>query len=83
MSNKKLSSEELQTLKEFRTLNNETIVSLGTIDLQIHRLQKQKESILNGFDKLEEDQTKTAAELEKKYGSGQIDLEKGEIISID
>ena len=26
---------------------------------------------------------KRAAELEKKYGSGQIDLEKGEIISID
>ena len=49
MSNKKLSSEELQTLKEFRTLNNETIVSLGTIDLQIHRLQKQKESILNPY----------------------------------
>ena len=79
MANKKLSKEEVSTLKDYQNKTNEIVVTLGLIELQKHALDKRKKELLEGFDTLQEDESKTASELTEKYGDGQIDLEKEEI----
>jgi len=43
---------------------------------------EQKEELFKNFKELQKEQNTTAKELEKKYGSGNIDLKTGEIIPI-
>lgn len=80
---KKLLETELQILKEYQTRNNKIVGDLGNIELNINILKIQKEIILEEFQKLQEDQNKTGKELQDKYGTGDIDLEKGEFTSVE
>ncbi len=78
MEGKKLLDKELQTLKEYQEGINRIIVNLGRLDLQIDTLKRDKEKLLKEYQELEVNQTKTALELQDKYGEGSIDLESGE-----
>ena len=78
MASKKLSDKELQSLKDFQDRNNNIIVTLGTIDVRIDALEEQKDSELEKFRKLTVEQSEFGADLQKKYGDGNINLEKGE-----
>ena len=82
MSIKKLSKEELQTLQDYQVKNNEIVGGLGTIELRIESLKKNKKSLLEEFEKLQKDQLDTGNQLQEKYGEGNIDLEKGEFTPI-
>jgi|TARA_R110000803_G_scaffold47908_1_gene99734 hypothetical protein len=82
MEVKKLLKKEVSTLQEFQVKNNEIIGGLGTIEIRINALKKQKRELLEEFDKLSKDQNQTAKELEDKYGNGNIDLDKGEFTPI-
>ena len=75
---KKLSEEELKTLKEFQEKNNKIVADLGTIELNINILKGQKDKVLEDFQKLQDEQNASAKELQDKYGAGNIDLESGE-----
>ena len=83
MVNKKLSKEELQSLNSFQTINNEIVVEVGAAELRINVLQKQKEILLERFQTLQVDQKEFGSEMQKKYGDGNIDLEKGEFTSAE
>jgi|TARA_B110000438_G_scaffold183040_1_gene174897 hypothetical protein len=78
MSSKKLSEEEVKQLKDFQLKNNEIVVALGSITLRMDALERQEESELEKFQNLQLEQNKFAQELQKNYGDGNIDLEKGE-----
>ena len=78
MVSKKLSEKELQSLNGFQTTNNEIVVEVGAAELRINALQKQKEDLLKRFQTLQIDQKEFGLEMQKKYGDGNIDLEKGE-----
>ena len=78
MSSKKLSKEEVKQLKDFQLKNNEIVVALGSITLRMDALERQEESELEKFQNLQLEQNKFAQELQKNYGDGNIDLEKGE-----
>tara|TARA_R110000744_G_scaffold257230_2_gene372683 strand:+ start:3728 stop:3979 length:252 start_codon:yes stop_codon:yes gene_type:complete len=78
MVSKKLSEKELQSLNGFQTTNNEIVVEVGAAELRINALQKQKEDLLKRFQTLQVDQKEFGLEMQKKYGDGNIDLEKGE-----
>ena len=82
MEGKKLLDNELQTLKGYQEGINRIIVNLGRLDLQIDTLKRDKEKLLKEYQELEVNQTKTALELQDKYGEGNIDLENGEFTSI-
>jgi len=82
MKVKKLLKEEINTLQEFQVKNNEIIGGLGTVEIRIDALKKQKIELLEEFNKLSKDQNKTAKKLEDKYGTGNIDLDKGEFTPI-
>ena len=78
MVSKKLSEKELQSLNGFQTINNEIVVEVGAAELRINALEKQKEDLLERFQTLQVDQKEFGLEMQKKYGDGNIDLEKGE-----
>jgi len=82
MKVKKLLKEEINTLQEFQVRNNEIIGGLGTVEIRIDALKKQKIELLEEFNKLSKDQNKTAKKLEDKYGTGNIDLDKGEFTPV-
>jgi hypothetical protein len=79
---KKLSQEEVSLLRGFQQKNNDVIVQLGSIAVSIDALEEQHEDLLTKFRNLQKEQNVAAKEMEEKYGSGNIDLETGEIIPI-
>ena len=80
---KKLSEKEVASLKSYQLRNTEIALALGNIEIRKYELKKQKEEVFKKYETLQKEQVATAGELEKKYGSGNIDLETGEISSIE
>ena len=83
MANKKLSEEEVAKLKDYQNDTNEIVGALGQIELQFELLEEKKEEILEKFKTLRTNQSTLAKELTEKYGDGNLDLEKGEIIPVE
>jgi len=74
----KLSESELAVLNTYQLELSDLIGNLGEIELQIADLKSLKEQQLTAYNELKAKQTKTAKELQDKYGEGNIDLENGE-----
>ncbi len=77
----KLSEEELKILREYQKKQNAINFDIGQVDIQKAFIEGQRSSILDGLADLQEKSNKTAKELQKKYGDGNIDLETGEFIT--
>lgn len=73
----KLSEEELNTLNQLQTKQNEIIASLGQLEYSIQLLELQKEGLTEEIEKLRESESKIGKELTEKYGNGSIDLNSG------
>ena len=82
MGSKVLTQEEIQSLKSIQTDQSNLIQALGTIEYRIQLLELDKQTLKVQLQKQFEDETKIAKELQEKYGDGNIDLEKGEIIPV-
>jgi len=74
----KLSESELAILNTYQVELSNLIGNLGEIELQIADLKSLKEQQLTIYSELKAKQTKTAKELQDKYGEGNISLEDGE-----
>ena len=77
----KLSEAKLKILRGYNKTQNDITFDLGQVDIQKAFLEGQRASILDGLADLQEKSNKTAKELQKKYGDGNIDLETGEFIT--
>jgi len=73
-----LAPEELSRLQELNTKATDIITSLGQIEVQVSFLQASKESLLDEFSQLQQEQDKLATELTQKYGDGTINIASGE-----
>jgi hypothetical protein len=79
MSDKiKLSKEELEVLKSYQQRQNQITFNLGNVDIQKAILEGQRSAILDNLADLQEESNKTAKEMQKKYGEGNVNLETGE-----
>jgi len=74
----KLSESELAILNGYQVELSDLIGNLGEIELQIADLKSLKDQQLTIYSELKAKQTKTAKELQDKYGEGNISLEDGE-----
>ena len=81
MSKKKLSKEEIQTLKGLQTQENNLVVSFGQVEYQIASLETQKDNLIEAKQAFEKERTEFAKVLSEKYGDGNINLETGEVTS--
>mgnify|MGYP003657106812 FL=1 len=78
MATKKLSESELQKLNDFQSRNNDLVVQAGAAELRIDALRREKKELLDKFQILQKEQSEFGQGMQKKYGDGNLDLEKGE-----
>jgi len=85
---KKLTTEELQQIKDMQAQYNKFVFELGSIEAQIQNLlsakaaaETEKNNILEDIKKLGEREKELVITLQEKYGQGSINIETGEITS--
>jgi hypothetical protein len=76
-----LTTDELQSLKNFQSTRNQIINDFGIIEFQIQELKTQKEMLVKALASLKVEENKVSQELQEKYGEGNIDLTSGEFVS--
>jgi hypothetical protein len=76
---KKLSQEELDSVKAIKNEYTNLAVSLGELELQKANIAKEKQRLLDAQLQLIEKENEIAKKLSDKYGNGTINLETGEI----
>jgi hypothetical protein len=77
-----LTTDELQSLKNFQSTRNQIVNDFGVIEFQIQELKTQKEMLVKALANLKAEENKVSQELQDKYGEGNIDLNSGEFIAI-
>ena len=81
MTTKVLAQEELQKLKSIQEKRIQLTEQFGIIELRFQELELQKDYLKEELKKLRQEEVITGENLQKKYGDGTINLEKGEFIS--
>jgi vacuolar-type H+-ATPase subunit I/STV1 len=79
METKVLTEEELTQLRDLQSQQNDLLVSLGSIEYRITLLEQNKETLKSKVTELEKLNNELGSKLTKKYGSGNLNLETGEI----
>lgn len=83
---KKLTQEEIDSIKQLQAQYNKSVFELGSVEAQLHyllaqtkSLETEKNNILNDMNKIGDKEKELVDSLQEKYGAGNIDLETGEI----
>jgi len=83
---KTLSPEELQQIKDMQQQYNKFIFELGSVETQLQNIlvtkemiETEKVNVLEDIKKLGEREKELIDTLQAKYGTGNIDVETGEI----
>ena len=86
---KKLTTEEIDSIKDLQKQYNTNIFELGSLEAQLNLIQVQtkaidaeKNNILLDLNKIGEKEKELVNSLQEKYGAGNIDLESGIISSL-
>jgi chromosome segregation ATPase len=87
--NKKLTQEEIDSIKALQVQYNKVIFELGSIESQLVLIKKQTEvletektKIVSDINKIGESEKTLIDSLQTKYGAGSINIETGEITSL-
>ena len=85
----KLTTEELQSIKDLQSKYNQTIFEIGVAEAQrlalqeqIDKLQDNKIALVNDLATIEKQESDLVASLQTKYGNGAINPETGEITPV-
>jgi len=81
MENKKLTTEELNSVRKLQEDYAAITNQLGSLELTKIQIEDRKQALLSSLKTTQEEERKISAELSEKYGDGQIDMDKGEFIS--
>jgi hypothetical protein len=79
METKVLTQEELQSLRNLRDQQNDILTGLGSLEYRITLLESNKAILKSQIAELEKTSADLGTKLTEKYGSGNLDLETGEI----
>jgi len=78
MEKKVLTKEEIQSLKDLKLRFDQLVGVIGETEVQIMNLELRRDNLKTNLIDIQEEEMKLGKELEEKYGSGTISLEKGE-----
>ena len=81
MTTKVLTQEEITQLKAIQEKRFQLTEQFGIIELRIQEYNLQKEYLVDELKKLRQEEITAGENLQKKYGDGSINLEKGEFVS--
>ena len=83
---KKLEEAELQQIKEMQQQYNKFVFELGSVEAQLQNviatktlIETEKSNVLEDIKKLSDREKEVVSTLQAKYGTGNIDIETGEI----
>jgi conjugal transfer/entry exclusion protein len=86
MLKKQLTPEEINQIKELQTQYNKFVFDLGSIEAQLQTLYRtgealetEKSNVITDINKLGEREKELVDSLQAKYGTGNINIETGEI----
>tara|TARA_B110000503_G_scaffold142866_1_gene241357 strand:- start:1428 stop:1679 length:252 start_codon:yes stop_codon:yes gene_type:complete len=79
METKKLTEEEIQSLQDLNSRQASLINSLGQLEYQITLIEANKASLKERIQVIESENRTLGQALTEKYGSGNLNLETGEI----
>lgn len=81
-----LTTEELASIKDLQTQYNRFVFDLGSLEAQLQNLllnkklvEDEKTNVLSDIQKLGEKEKELVTLLQEKYGTGDINIETGEI----
>jgi hypothetical protein len=80
METKVLTQEELQSLKLIQEKRIQLTEQFGIVEMRIQEIELQKEILKEELKKLQKEEIAIGESLQKTYGDGTINLEKGEFI---
>ena len=80
MEKQVLTQEEIQQLKNLQFKQNSLVTNLGNLEYNLEVLNTQRLLLKQEIQNQISEELKLGEELQKKYGDGNIDLEKGEFI---
>jgi stress response protein YsnF len=81
MEAKVLTPEEINSLKLIQEKRFQLVEQFGIIEVKIQEFNLQKELLKEELKKLRQEEIIVGETLQKKYGDGTINLERGEIVS--
>jgi len=84
-----LTQEELQSIKDLQSKYNQTILEIGAAEAQsivfqenIEKLTEAKKGLVSDLKTIEQKESELVKSLQEKYGEGNINIETGEITSV-
>ena len=83
MTTQVLEQEEIQSIKDLQTKREQLMSDFGFIEMRIQELELQKENLINLLVEVRNSEATLSNELQAKYGTGTINLDKGEITVAD
>ena len=79
METKVLTQEELTQLRNLQSQQNNLLIDLGSVEYRITLLEQNKETLKAQVLEIEKLNNELGSKLTEKYGSGNLNLETGEI----
>jgi len=79
METKVLTEEEITSLRNLNTQQNNILAGLGSLEYRITMLENNKAALKAQIAELEQASAELGAQLTEKYGNGSLNLETGEI----
>jgi uncharacterized protein (DUF3084 family) len=83
MTEKQLTPEELETLKNLQSKTSQITLQFGQLYLSKNRLEEQEAELKNYLKTLEQEESNLAKSLSDKYGNGTLDLDTGKITLVE
>jgi hypothetical protein len=83
MEKKFLTEEELKGLKDLNTATQDLIIKLGQNEYQVQIFNDQKKELIKEFETLKTTEITFSQNLQSKYGVINVNIETGEITSIN
>lgn len=81
MENRRLDSEEMQTLRQLQEKAQIIASELGQIEMMRLQFDSRREEIMSLYDEMKEEEIAFGKVLSEKYGEGTINPETGEFIT--
>ena len=78
-----LTQEEIQQLKELRTKTSDLTFLRGQIGIAEDNIKRQLNELAEQFNELYKTESEISQDMFKKYGKGEVDLEKGPFIKVE
>jgi hypothetical protein len=81
METKVLTQEEITQLQTTQQERYSIIDAFGTLEIQFQELEYRKQFLKSKYQELKLKEENLGKQLQEKYGSGTINLEKGEFVT--